>query len=72
MRWQRLYNLFVVALLRSPLPGRFLTVLRQVPAYRRYFRVKLAADRNPEDQGALARVADSKAVVRIKDLVSER
>ena len=49
-----------------------LTVLRRMPVYRRYFRVELVADGNPVDPEALAQVADSNAVVRIKDLVPER
>jgi deazaflavin-dependent oxidoreductase (nitroreductase family) len=52
--------------------GGLLTVLRRVPAYRRYFGVELAADGNPEDPEALPRVADSNAVVRIKDLAPKR
>ena len=52
--------------------GGLLPVLRRVPVYRRYFGVELAADGNPVDPEALAQVADSNAVVRIKDLVPER
>jgi len=47
-------------------------ILWQVPAYRRYFRVEFAANGNPEDQGALVRIAASDTVFRIKDLVPER
>jgi hypothetical protein len=52
--------------------GGLLTVLRRVPAYRRYFGVELGADGKSEDSEALARVADSNTVVRIKDLILER
>jgi deazaflavin-dependent oxidoreductase (nitroreductase family) len=52
--------------------GGLLTVLRRVPAYRRYFGVKLATDGTLKDPEALAQVAGSNAVVRIKDLVPER
>jgi len=52
--------------------GGLLTVLRWVPAYRRHFGVELAADGTPEDPEAFARVADSNAVVRIKDLAPKR
>ncbi len=49
-----------------------LTVLRVVPAYRRYWKVELYADGRPKDPEALARVARENIVVRVKGLPEAR
>lgn len=38
-------------------------ILWRVPAYRRHFRVEFAANGNPEDQEAIARIADSNTAI---------
>jgi deazaflavin-dependent oxidoreductase (nitroreductase family) len=50
--------------------GGLLTVLRRVAGYRRHFGVELDADGQPEDPEALAQVARTNALVRIKDFVA--
>jgi deazaflavin-dependent oxidoreductase (nitroreductase family) len=45
-----------------------LTVLRAVPAYRRYWKVELGEDDRPQEPGALRRVARDNALVRIRKL----
>jgi deazaflavin-dependent oxidoreductase (nitroreductase family) len=45
-----------------------LTVLRAVPAYRRYWKVELGEDDRPQEPGALRRVARDNALVRIHKL----
>jgi len=48
--------------------GGLLTVVQRVAGYRRYSGVD--ADGQPEDPEALARVARTNALVRVKDLVT--
>ena len=45
-----------------------LVVLRAVPAYRKYWKVELDANGRPKDPGALRRVAEGNALVRIRGL----
>jgi deazaflavin-dependent oxidoreductase (nitroreductase family) len=45
-----------------------LTVLRAVPAYRRYWKVELGEDDRPQESDALRRVARDNALVRIRKL----
>jgi deazaflavin-dependent oxidoreductase (nitroreductase family) len=48
-----------------------LAVLRAVPAYRRYWNIDLDEDGRPKDPGALRRLAEGNALVRIRDLTTE-
>ena len=49
-----------------------LAVLRSVPAYRRYWGIKLDATGRPQDPAALARVARGNALVRVRNLSEAR
>jgi hypothetical protein len=49
--------------------GGLLTVLRKAPAFRRYWRVELDADGQPEVRQVLLRVARANALIRIGELV---
>lgn len=48
--------------------GGLLTVLRKVPAYRRYWGVELDEKGRPKDRQDLLRVAHANALVRIENL----
>ncbi|HET7272906.1 MAG TPA: nitroreductase family deazaflavin-dependent oxidoreductase [Rubrobacter sp.] len=52
--------------------GGFLTVLRKVPAYRRYWDVELDENDQPEDPHDLFQVAQDNALIRIGNLISCR
>jgi len=52
--------------------GGLLTVLRRVPAYRRYWRVELSEEGEPKDPETLARVARENALIRIEGLATTR
>ena len=45
-----------------------LTMLRAVPAYRKYWKVELGEDDRPRDPDVLRRVAEGNALVRIRRL----
>lgn len=49
-----------------------LTVLRAIPAYRRYWKVEFYADGRPKDPETLARVARENALVKVRNLSGGR
>lgn len=52
--------------------GGLLTVLRKVPAYRRYWGVRLDANGRPEHPQALTRISRTNVLVRVRDPTPSR
>ena len=51
--------------------GGLLTVLRKVPAYRRYWKVEMTAKGRLGDPEDLSRIARTNVLVRIRDLIAQ-